>query len=202
MRLEANKSYEDAEHLYDQLIKVDETNPSYRKRKIAILIGRNDRIEAIKQLNEYLAIFLNDNEAWLQLSELYLKESDYIRSAYSFEDVLLSNPHNSLYLRRMAEIRYTMGTQENIEYAKAYFERAVKLNDEDVRSLMGLILCCNQLAMKCTPQKKKELSTLGVHVAEKLLNVYKSGSDENPSLKIHIIVAQQFHAQMVALGTV
>uniref|UniRef100_A0A914Q9E8 ER membrane protein complex subunit 2 n=1 Tax=Panagrolaimus davidi TaxID=227884 RepID=A0A914Q9E8_9BILA len=53
---------------------------SFRKRKVAILIAKGDRLEAIRELNSYLEIFLNDREAWQQLCELYLKEGDYART--------------------------------------------------------------------------------------------------------------------------
>ena len=58
---------------------------------MAILLAKGERLEAIRALNAYLEIFLNDPEAWLQLCELYLKEGDYARAAFAFEDVLLAN---------------------------------------------------------------------------------------------------------------
>lgn len=63
----------------------------FRKRNIAICIARGDRLEAIQQLNQYLETFVNDSEAWLQLSELFLQESDYAKAAFCFEELLLAN---------------------------------------------------------------------------------------------------------------
>ncbi|KAK6009569.1 hypothetical protein OSTOST_25493, partial [Ostertagia ostertagi] len=40
---------------------------SFRKRKVAVLLAQGLRLEAIRELNDYLKIFLNDSEAWLQL---------------------------------------------------------------------------------------------------------------------------------------
>lgn len=54
--------------------------------------------------------------------------------------LFLFQPHNSLYLRRLAEIRYTQGGLENIELAKSYFEQAVRTNPSCSRSLYGIIL--------------------------------------------------------------
>lgn len=56
-----------------------------------MLIAQGDKHEAIRQLNDYLTTFINDTEAWLELSELYLQESDYARAAYCFEELLLTN---------------------------------------------------------------------------------------------------------------
>ncbi|KAE9547328.1 hypothetical protein FO519_009460 [Halicephalobus sp. NKZ332] len=185
MRLEATGQLEDAEKLYNQLISADETNPGFRKRKIAILLAKGERLEAIKNLNEYLETFINDNEAWVQLSELYLKEGDYSRAAYAFDESLLSNPHSSLNFRRIAEIRYAIGGQENHELSKAYFEKSTNMSESDVRSLFGLVLSCNQLIPKATPSKKKELVTSGIKAADKLLEIYKS-LNENPHSDVHV----------------
>lgn len=64
---------------------------SYRKRKIAILLAQGERQEAIRELNEYLKTFINDNEAWLELSNLYLQEIDHARAAHCLEELILSN---------------------------------------------------------------------------------------------------------------
>jgi len=54
MRFEALEQYDDADEVLDAIIRKDETNAAARKRKIAILKARGRRLEAIKELNEYL----------------------------------------------------------------------------------------------------------------------------------------------------
>uniref|UniRef100_A0A914CFB7 ER membrane protein complex subunit 2 n=1 Tax=Acrobeloides nanus TaxID=290746 RepID=A0A914CFB7_9BILA len=190
MRLEALRDFKNAELLYEKLIKTDESNTFYRKRKIAMLIAQGERHEAIRQLNDYLETFINDPEAWLELSELYLQEADYARAAFCFEELLLANPQNSLYLRRIAEIRYTLGGTENVELARAYYEHAVKCNNSDARALYGVILCCNYLLPKATAQRKKELGATGFKAADRLIAVYEEQPNENPSLKFQIKTIQ------------
>ena len=56
-----------------------------------MLIAQGERHEAVRQLNSYLETFINDPEAWLELSELYLSETDYSRAAFCFEELLLTN---------------------------------------------------------------------------------------------------------------
>lgn len=64
---------------------------SYRKRRIAILKVQGNRQEAIRELNEYLKTFISDTEAWLELSDLYLKEGDYPHAAHCIEELILSS---------------------------------------------------------------------------------------------------------------
>lgn len=54
MRLEALGLWEDALEVLDGIIAKDETNAAPRKRKVAIWKARGNRVEAIKELCEYL----------------------------------------------------------------------------------------------------------------------------------------------------
>lgn len=54
MRLEALERYDEAIDVLDGIIKKDETNAAPRKRKVAILKAKGRKIEAIRELCEYL----------------------------------------------------------------------------------------------------------------------------------------------------
>lgn len=84
--------------------------------------------------------FMSDQEAWHELCNLYLMESDYSKAAFCMEEVLLHNPYSHLIHQRLGEIRYTMGGQDNIEIAKSYYAQAIKLNGNNLRALYGLYL--------------------------------------------------------------
>ncbi|KAM3718806.1 ER membrane protein complex subunit [Dirofilaria immitis] len=199
MRLEALKRYDSATHLYEQLIESDPTNMSYRKRKIAILKAQGNRQEAIRELNEYLKTFISDMEAWLELSDMYLQEGDHSHAAHCMEELVLSSPHNSLYLRRLAEIRYTQGGSENIELAKSYFEQAIRTNPSCSRSLYGIILCCVSLLSKSTGQRKKEIVQSGLMAIEKLISLYEEASvkGKNPNIVMELETISNFKSQLL-----
>lgn len=158
MRLEAQERYDDALKVLDSLIKKDETNNAPRKRKIAILKAQGKHVEAIKELTDYLKIFMADTEGWQELSELYIAEQDFNKAAFCVEELILHNPHNHLLHQRYADIRYTQGGFDNVELARAYYCQALKLNPSNLRALYGVYLSSSNLAAsaKCTAQKKKE----------------------------------------------
>lgn len=83
---------------------------------------------------------MSDQEAWHELCNLYLMESDYNKAVFCMEEVLLHNPYSHLIHQRLGDIRYTMGGQDNIEIAKSYYAQAVKLNANNLRALYGLYL--------------------------------------------------------------
>lgn len=48
-----------------------------------------------------------DQEGWQELSNLYLLEGEYAKSAYCMEEMILHNSQNHMYHQRHADIRYT-----------------------------------------------------------------------------------------------
>lgn len=54
MRFEMLESYDKALEILDGIIKKDETNPSARKRKVAILKAKGMNLEAIAEICDYL----------------------------------------------------------------------------------------------------------------------------------------------------
>jgi len=173
MHLECVGKLVPALKIYDDLIKRDESNPAYRKRKIAVMKAQGRMSDAIKELTDYLKKFMNDTEAWQELSHLYLSEQDYGKAAYCVEELILSFPRDHLFYQYYAEIKYTQGGLDNIELAKSYFAEAAKLNPKNVRALWGLLSTCSQLAQKATSQKRKELINTANVAAAKLSDVYK-----------------------------
>ena len=55
--------YDEAVRRYNELIEEDETNAGARKRKIAVLISQRKNIDAIRELCEYLKIFMKIGRA-------------------------------------------------------------------------------------------------------------------------------------------
>ena len=49
--------------------------------------------------------YQSDYEAWSELCDLYISEMDYSKAAFCMEELILSNPHNHLYMQKYAEVR-------------------------------------------------------------------------------------------------
>lgn len=174
-------NFEGALRQYNEMIEDDETNTAARKRKIAILIGQRKNVEAIRELCDYLRKFMNDQEAWKELCDLYILELDYQRAIFCMEELLLSNPLSHVYHTRLAELHYTVGTFESYELACSYFYQAIKLNETSVRALHGLHLTLKNLLAtnKLTSQSRKEHEKLDSLVKTTINKIYdKQGNQE------------------------
>lgn len=170
MKMEMAEKWDEAVELLDSIIEEDEANSSARKRKIAIFKAQGDRSRTVQELNKYLRIFMSDQEAWMELCDLYILEQDYAKAAFCCEEVLLHNPHNHLYHQRQAEIRYTWGGYEQLELAKHYYSQAIKLAPSNMRALYGLLLTTSQLAAspRCPQAKRKEFMAVAVWTSKQI----------------------------------
>merc|ERR1719283_845573 len=176
MQCEMAERWDEAHELLDSIIEEDEANSSARKRKIAIFKAQGDRGRTVAELNKYLRYFMSDQEAWMELCDLYIQDQDYAKAAFCCEEVLLHNPHNHLYHQRQAEVRYTWGGYEQLELAKQYYSQAVKLAPSNMRALYGLLLTVTQLATspKCPQHKKKEFCNLALWSSKQIDSRYAS----------------------------
>ncbi|KAK6627843.1 hypothetical protein RUM43_002288 [Polyplax serrata] len=174
LKLELAEKYDEALKFLDELCKIDETNPAPRKKRIAIFKSKGNIPEAVKELTEYLKKFMSDEEAWQELSELYLIEQDYGKAAFCMEEVILISPHNHLYHQRYADIKYTQGGYDNLEIARSHYCLAIKLSPNNMRALYGLFLCAANIAVhqKTLSQKKKESSKLASWALKQIQEKY------------------------------
>lgn len=207
LKLEAQERYDEALELLDSIIVRDETNAAPRKRKVAILKSRGRNLDAIKELTEYLKRFMIDQEAWQELCDLYLQESEYGKAAFCMEELILHNPHNHLLHQRYAEIKYTQGGFENTELARSHYCLALKLNANNMRALYGLLLTATNIALspKCTSNKKKEANRLAgwalKQIGERYEEVSGAGGKESQVTALESLVSSLQIAPPAAVAT-
>ena len=87
MKMEMAEKWDEAHELLDSIIEEDEANSSARKRKIAIFKAQGDRGRTVAELNKYLRVFMSDQEAWMELCDLYILDQDYAKAAFCCEEV-------------------------------------------------------------------------------------------------------------------
>lgn len=178
--LDIMANYERLEHFdiamakYNEILKEDDTNTGARKRKIAILISRRLYSDAIKELCNYLSKFMNDQESWKELGELYMLEHDYQKAIFCMEEILLSNPSSPIYLTRLAELHYTVGSHESNELASSYYQQALVFNPNYARALLGLNLSLKHLlsSNKLTLQQRKDNEKLLASTKATIESIY------------------------------
>ena len=61
--------------------------------------------EYIEALNDYLKVYQADQEAWLELCDVYLSELEYSKAAFCLEELILMHPYNHVYHQKFADVR-------------------------------------------------------------------------------------------------
>lgn len=177
---EAKGNFDEAIKIYNEALKLDELNEAVHKRLIAVNITIGKRTEAIKLLNTYLETFVSgDEQAWLQLSDLYMAENMCQQAAYCIEEVILINPKNHLYFLRYADIMCCLC---KYQVASKYYCQALELSKNNVRALYG-ILYTNQNLLKVKDEDKttsdETIKALIDLAKEELTKIYKKTPNES-----------------------
>lgn len=142
MQHESRGEWDKALEQYDVLLEKAPTEQRVMKRKVAVYKGQGKLSEAITELTKYLDTFMGDVEAWEELAGLYTSAQMYQQAVFSYEEVIVAQPQNYNHHRRIAEVYYTIGGEQNLVAAKRYFAAAVDMSTgRDVRSLYGIALC-------------------------------------------------------------
>jgi len=199
MKLETEDNWDEALDILDGIIEEDEANSASRKRKIAIYKAQGDSSKTIQELTRYLKVFMSDQEAWMELCDLYIAEQEYGKAAFCCEEVLLQNPHNHLYHQRQADIRYTWGGYDQLELAKHYYSQAVKLAPSNLRALYGLLLTCSQLAgsQRCPQVKRKEFLKVAMWASKQISSRYSSSGATEDTAQLALVESLLGHLEIV-----
>merc|ERR1711874_512088 len=168
----------EALEILDGIIEEDEANSAARKRKIAIYKSQGDNSKTIQELTRYLKVFMSDQEAWMELCDLYIQEQEYGKAAFCCEEVLLQNPHNHLYHQRQADIRYTWGGYDQLELAKH---------------------SCSQLAgsQRCPQVKRKEFLKVAMWASKQISSRYSSSGATEDTAQLALVESLLGHLEIV-----
>lgn len=198
MEREAEQKFKEAEEIYNIMLTDDPANLHIKKRIIAMKKAQGKIEETINELNIYLKEFMGDQEAWMELCELYIRQQDFFKAAFCVEELILCHPHNHLYHQRYAEIHFTIGTVESMEKAKKYFAQALKLDPNNIRALYGFFLSAsNLIGGKTASTTKKKNVDITEWSASQVINMF----DVNVTECQKDTLTDMFHDMQLSLPT-
>ncbi|KAF2405572.1 tetratricopeptide repeat domain-containing protein [Trichodelitschia bisporula] len=152
---------------YKAELEKEPTNFPVQKRRIALLKSMGRIPEAITQLVEFLNSSPTDGEAWSELAELYVSQSDFERAIFCLEEIILILPHAWNVHARLAEVTFLYGqsifSSNPGEAIRAMAEsmrrycRSIELCDNYLRGYYGLKLVTKRL-LEVLPSAPKSAS--------------------------------------------
>ncbi|OBZ88638.1 ER membrane protein complex subunit 2 [Choanephora cucurbitarum] len=137
MQYEAQGKLDEAQEIYDTILKEDDTNMLASKRQIALLRARNKENELVEALTKYLDTYSDDYESWLELCDFYLSKHMYDQASFCCEELILLQPGNPIFYLKYAEVLYTLN---QLPLALKHYCKVLELCEDHVRALYGLHL--------------------------------------------------------------
>lgn len=172
MNSEARGHFAAADDLYTEFLEDDQANMSLQRRRVACAKGAGDLAGAIKLLNAYVKNFASDENAWVELSELYLQSQQYDLASFALEELIMLCPENYLYHLKYAEIQYTLN---NMDVARQYYAQSLELKpNNNLRAVYGLILTLKSRNGTLTATNPQELYRWTVQQLLAHYNKYQS----------------------------
>ena len=104
---------------------------------------KNRYAEFIEHLNRYVENEPMDEEAWVELGELYCERSNFMKAAFCYEELLILSPNNDNYTLRLAEIYLTENPKANSDKAIKYLSYLISKRPDNLRALWVLYRACS-----------------------------------------------------------
>eukprot|EP01129_Flabellula_baltica_P005428 TRINITY_DN1974_c0_g1_i2.p1 TRINITY_DN1974_c0_g1~~TRINITY_DN1974_c0_g1_i2.p1 ORF type:complete len:138 (-),score=25.47 TRINITY_DN1974_c0_g1_i2:5-418(-) len=115
-----------------------------------------------------------DTDSWIELGDTYLDLGDLENAAFCYEEVILAKPVEYVYFVKYAEIRSSMGGQDNLISAKDAYVKAIELNPNHARALYGLCTIIYLLENEKSYKPSEEDQNLYKISFDKLESLYKT----------------------------
>ena len=121
----------------------------------------NDYVEL---WNLYLDAYMNDPEAYNELSQVYLMVNEYDKAIFCLEELLLHTPNDYKVLNKIGDIYCSKNNLADAKTAIKFYSRSILINPTP-RAFFGIQNCCSIIVKK---EKKLDEST------QKLLDISKN----------------------------
>ncbi|WWC92308.1 uncharacterized protein L201_007262 [Kwoniella dendrophila CBS 6074] len=184
--LESKGKVNEAKDVYDNLLKIDETNISALQRLISLTISSSSTSSssaAIPLLLKYLDIFYSDPSGWSLLSELYCEQGMYLQALDSISHLLVIQPWDENNVRRAGEIAYTAGDyQLSLKHLLRALEmqgdKQTNVNPKRTRIWWGIKLAVSRLLESSNLNQIETSVPIEMRTTEKQLKLLDELSTE------------------------
>ena len=92
---------------YRNLIQSNVEDRTSLKRYIMmtkISLDTDNLKKTVEMWNEYLKVYMDDIDAWNELSDIYIQTNNYVRAIFCLEEVILHHPNNIKYYIKIADL--------------------------------------------------------------------------------------------------
>ena len=150
---EINPKVKDISIGYKKMILSDPNdNESIKKyimylKKEVDLNNKQSINDYIDYWNLYLEAFMNDPDAYNELSNVYLMVNEYDKAAFCLEELLLHNPNDYKILNKIGDIYTSKNNPEDARTAIKFYARSIVINPTP-KAFFGIQNCSTIISKK------------------------------------------------------
>mmetsp|Transcript_15627 Transcript_15627/g.49812 ORF Transcript_15627/g.49812 Transcript_15627/m.49812 type:complete len:328 (-) Transcript_15627:65-1048(-) len=137
---------EEAEALYQELLKANPANMLIRRRLPALRLQAGDVDGAVREARALLKELPSDAPTWQFLASLLQRQGDVSGARFCREEVLLATPHDPSAHVGLGECLLAVGGPDATRQARRHFAQACELRPGDVRAATGLCMASHALS--------------------------------------------------------
>ena len=158
---------------YKKLVILNQEDRVSLKKYIGLLkssfsMSHEDLKKLIDMWNEYLKVYMDDHEAWYELSDVYLLSCNYTKAVYCLEEVILHQPNNFNIYTKLGDILSTLNNSEAAANAIKYYSQSILIKPTP-RAFWGIIAAIN-IYLKYNKGKDDTGSISGMREKYKILH--------------------------------
>lgn len=179
-RMIANLAELDSENVrqavqtYKKLIRHNQEDRTSFKKYMAFIkpfYNAENLKKYVEMWNEYLKVYMDDIDAWWELSDIYIQSSNLPKAIYCLEEVLLHLPNNYEIYTKLGDILVTMNNCDSAKVALKYYSQS-NLIKPSPRSFWGILSALN-IIYKTNKELDRESQSLFKIAKINLENMYK-----------------------------
>ena len=115
--------------------------------------------------NQYLEVYMNDPDAYNELSEVYLMVNEYDKAAFCLEELLLYSPNDYKILNKLGDIYTSKNNPEDAKTAIKFYSRSILIQPTP-RAYFGIQNCAS--IIKKLDEKTKKLVNISKNELKKM----------------------------------
>ena len=115
--------------------------------------------------NQYLEVYMNDPDAYNELSEVYLMVNEYDKAAFCLEELLLYSPNDYKILNKLGDIYTSKNNPEDAKTAIKFYSSSILIQPTP-RAYFGIQNCAS--IIKKLDEKTKKLVNISKNELKKM----------------------------------
>jgi hypothetical protein len=135
-------------NIYTNLFQYNQDDRQSLKKYLMLfkVINKFDNMkEYIDNWNEYLKVYMDDYDAWYELSDVYILTNNHAKAVYCLEEILLHQPNNYKIYIKIGDIQSGLNHSEAAGSAIKYYSKSILIKPTP-RAFWGIIYSLNILA--------------------------------------------------------